>query len=175
MSTPVHITSASQLRGILSGHTVVVMDFYADWCGPCTAIAPVFAQLAKTHARPARVAFVKVNTDELQDVARKYDISADAREVARVRGADPRALRDAVEKTVAGAGAAAQGSAFTSKGHTLGATTPATKYVSGGRLVSKVPITARMGSWADTVVRFVGLYVVSLFSVRDFAVIPGFS
>ncbi|KAH0542759.1 hypothetical protein FGG08_002898 [Glutinoglossum americanum] len=76
MSSPTHITSAAQLRTILSGNDVVVIDFYADWCGPCKAIAPTYEQMSKTHSKPGKAAFVKVNTDELQDVARKYEITA---------------------------------------------------------------------------------------------------
>jgi thiol-disulfide isomerase/thioredoxin len=49
---------------------------YADWCGPCKAIAPVYEQLSKTYSKAGKIAFVKVNTDELPDVARKYEITA---------------------------------------------------------------------------------------------------
>lgn len=49
---------------------------YADWCGPCKAIAPVYEQLSKSLSKPGKVAFVKVNTDDQQDIARKYEITA---------------------------------------------------------------------------------------------------
>ena len=50
----------------------VLVDFYADWCGPCRAIAPAIEQLSKEYA--GRVKFVKVNTDENQELASGFGI-----------------------------------------------------------------------------------------------------
>lgn len=50
----------------------VLVDFYADWCGPCKIIAPTMETLSNEYA--GRVKFVKVNVDESQEVAMKYDI-----------------------------------------------------------------------------------------------------
>lgn len=61
---------------MLSSNTYVVADFYADWCGPCKMIAPIFDQLANAHAAQGKMAFVKVNVDSQQDVARKYSVQA---------------------------------------------------------------------------------------------------
>jgi thioredoxin 1 len=100
----------------LSSTTNVVVDFYADWCPPCRAIAPVFSKLADSHAVGGQLAFAKVNVDHVNDVAKRYDISAmptfvffengKPRPVAvkgskdglvdRIRGADPKALTAAV-------------------------------------------------------------------------------
>lgn len=52
------------------------MDFYADWCPPCRAIAPVFSQLADTHAATGKLAFAKVNVDHVNAVAGRYGVSA---------------------------------------------------------------------------------------------------
>jgi len=52
------------------------VDFYADWCPPCRAIAPVFGKLADEHAVPGKFAFAKVNVDHVKDVAGKYDVRA---------------------------------------------------------------------------------------------------
>ena len=54
----------------------MVVDFYADWCPPCRAIAPVFSQLADAHALEGKLAFAKVNVDHVQDVAGRYGVSA---------------------------------------------------------------------------------------------------
>ncbi|KAG5926293.1 hypothetical protein E4U42_003440 [Claviceps africana] len=70
------IKEAGELDALLSSCTYVVVDFYADWCPPCRAIAPVFSKLADTHARGGRVAFAKVNVDHVQDVAKRYSISS---------------------------------------------------------------------------------------------------
>jgi thioredoxin 1 len=70
------ITSQSQLDKLLSGNAYVVADFYADWCGPCKMIAPIFQQLAKEHHSPGRIQFVKIDVDGNRDVSGKYGVSA---------------------------------------------------------------------------------------------------
>lgn len=52
------------------------MDFYADWCPPCRAIAPVFSALADEHAAKDQLAFAKVNVDHVKDVSGRYGVSA---------------------------------------------------------------------------------------------------
>ncbi|SPJ73126.1 related to TRX thioredoxin [Fusarium torulosum] len=70
------IAESAELDAVLKSHTHVVVDFYADWCPPCRAIAPVFSNLADTHASKGHLAFAKVNTDHVKEVAVKYGISA---------------------------------------------------------------------------------------------------
>ncbi|KAG6041697.1 hypothetical protein E4U41_002780 [Claviceps citrina] len=70
------IQAAGELDGLLSSTAHVVVDFYADWCPPCRAIAPVFSKLADAHARKGRIAFAKVNVDRVQDIAARYGVSA---------------------------------------------------------------------------------------------------
>lgn len=50
----------------------VVVDFYADWCGPCRIIEPVVHQLSKEYE--GRVKFVKVDTDANQELAMQFGI-----------------------------------------------------------------------------------------------------
>jgi thioredoxin 1 len=70
------VTSASHFSQLLSQCTYTVVDFYADWCGPCKAIAPVFHSLADKETKPGKLQFVKVDVDSQQEVARKYGVSA---------------------------------------------------------------------------------------------------
>ncbi|KAM4058687.1 thioredoxin domain-containing protein [Hirsutella rhossiliensis] len=106
-----HINSADELTALLQNTTYVAVDFYADWCPPCKAIAPVFESLAAKHAKPQFLAFAKVNVDHVASVAQTYHITAmptflflkDGKQVAVngdavIQGADPRKLGAAVEK-----------------------------------------------------------------------------
>ena len=49
----------------------VVVDFYADWCGPCKMLAPVIEEVAKENES---IKFVKVNVDEHEDLSQKYGV-----------------------------------------------------------------------------------------------------
>ena len=53
---------------------VVVVDFYATWCGPCKMLAPVFEELEKDMDGQAK--FVKIDIDESMEIARKYMVSS---------------------------------------------------------------------------------------------------
>ncbi|KAK7409310.1 hypothetical protein QQX98_008489 [Neonectria punicea] len=105
------ISSAAELQSLLDSTTYVAVDFFADWCPPCKAIAPVYETLADKHSVPQTLAFAKVNVDHVQDVARTYRVTAmptflffkDGKQVAvngqaMIQGADPRTLGAAAEK-----------------------------------------------------------------------------
>ncbi|KAK6529061.1 hypothetical protein TWF694_004280 [Orbilia ellipsospora] len=112
MSKVTQISSASQLDGIKSGNTIVVIDFFATWCGPCKAIAPVFATVAEKLSETGKMAFVKVDTDKNSDIARAHNISAmptfvvfkNNQETHRIVGADMPKLKAVVEELLAASG-----------------------------------------------------------------------
>ncbi|EGR44712.1 hypothetical protein MKX07_004407 [Trichoderma sp. CBMAI-0711] len=106
-----HIESVEQLDALLASTTYVAVDFYADWCPPCKAIAPIYQTLADKHSVDKHLAFAKVNVDHVQDVAARYGITAmptflffkEGQQVAvngkpMIQGADPKSLGAAVEK-----------------------------------------------------------------------------
>ena len=70
------ITSSQHFRTVTSSSKITIVDFYADWCGPCKVISPIFEQLATAETKPGRIVFCKVNVDNQRDVASTYGISA---------------------------------------------------------------------------------------------------
>lgn len=70
------ITSLAELDAILKSHSHVIIDFMADWCPPCRAIAPVYSKLADEFAGQGKLAFCKVNVDHAKDVAKRYGVTA---------------------------------------------------------------------------------------------------
>ena len=51
----------------------VIIDFFADWCGPCKKLAPSYSELSTQYTN---ITFLKVNTDKAEEVAQFYEISA---------------------------------------------------------------------------------------------------
>ncbi|QIK69386.1 thioredoxin [Erysipelothrix sp. HDW6C] len=65
-----NLTKANFNEEINNG--VVLVDFYADWCGPCKMISPILAELSETHADKATI--VKINVDEEGELAQRFDV-----------------------------------------------------------------------------------------------------
>jgi thioredoxin 1 len=57
---------------VLQSEQPVIVDFWAEWCGPCHAVAPVLQKIAEERSSELRV--VKVNIDEEPDLARRYGV-----------------------------------------------------------------------------------------------------
>ena len=69
-SGPVQIESANHLQDVVTSNDVVLVDFYADWCGPCQMLSPVLADLAvETDA-----VIAKVDVDAHPDIATTYGV-----------------------------------------------------------------------------------------------------
>jgi thioredoxin 1 len=76
MSKVTPVTSPAHFRTITSSATFTVVDFYADWCGPCKVISPVFEQLATAESKPGKIVFCKVDVDAQREIAGNYGVSA---------------------------------------------------------------------------------------------------
>jgi thioredoxin 1 len=58
-------------ESVVTGNPIVIVDFWAPWCGPCRGFAPVFEKASEAHAD---VVFAKVNTEEQQELAGSFNI-----------------------------------------------------------------------------------------------------
>eukprot|EP00187_Rhodella_violacea_P002247 CAMPEP_0174905324 /NCGR_PEP_ID=MMETSP0167-20121228/52531_1 /TAXON_ID=38298 /ORGANISM="Rhodella maculata, Strain CCMP736" /LENGTH=124 /DNA_ID=CAMNT_0016148225 /DNA_START=88 /DNA_END=458 /DNA_ORIENTATION=- len=120
-----HVDSLSSFNAVVFGPStkLIVVDYYADWCGPCKAIAPLIEQLAAAHA--STTTFVKVNVDVARDVASARNITAmptfqlfkGGSMLEEFKGANPQKLTAAI---AAHAGAPGPAAAFAGAGQRLG-------------------------------------------------------
>jgi thioredoxin 1 len=66
------VTYVSELSDVPKSGKVVI-DFFADWCGPCQKLGPHFLEFSKNYPN---IKFLKVNTDKAEDLATHYEVSA---------------------------------------------------------------------------------------------------
>jgi thioredoxin 1 len=66
------LSDATFDESIGSAETAVLVDFWAEWCGPCKMIAPVLEEIASSHAGQLEIA--KLNVDDNPNVARRFDV-----------------------------------------------------------------------------------------------------
>jgi thioredoxin 1 len=91
-----NVTDADFQAEVLESEQPVLVDFWAEWCGPCRVVAPVLEEIAAERAEELRI--VKLNIDENQQTAMDFQILAiptmvlfrNGQEAARIQGAMPK-------------------------------------------------------------------------------------
>jgi thioredoxin 1 len=81
----------------------VILDFYADWCGPCKKLGPIFSDLSNQYSN---ITFIKINTDNAEELAKYYDVSAlptvlfinDGDVISIIKGFDSNKIKSEVEE-----------------------------------------------------------------------------
>ena len=68
------VTTADFEAVVLKSATPVLVDFWAEWCGPCRAVGPILEEISNEHGDKLKI--VKLNTDEEGSIAMKYGISS---------------------------------------------------------------------------------------------------
>ena len=94
---PIEITDVT-FKETIQNHSLVVVDCWAAWCGPCRMVAPIIEEMARDYA--GKILFGKLNVDENREVATQYEIMSiptllvfkNGQLVDRVVGAMPRPM-----------------------------------------------------------------------------------
>ena len=103
LDRPVKVQEEDFERTVLQSTAPVLVDFYADWCGPCRILAPMLDEIAGKNV--GRLVVAKVDTDRAQKVAMEYEIRGvptvvmfkSGEEVGRSVGIEPERLKAMVE------------------------------------------------------------------------------
>lgn len=98
---PKNVTTASFKADVLESSKPVLVDFWAEWCGPCRMIAPVLDAIEAEHG--SKLEIVKVNVDEQPELAMEYQVTGipllgvfeNGKLVKQIVGAKPRNVLEA--------------------------------------------------------------------------------
>ncbi|MFC6798183.1 MULTISPECIES: thioredoxin [unclassified Haladaptatus] len=102
---PIHLESDAQFDELVDAHDVVLVDFYADWCGPCKMLEPTVKELAAE----GKATVVKVDVDQHQTLAQSNGVQgiptlllyADGEQVKRLVGVQDKATLSSLIEQVA--------------------------------------------------------------------------
>ena len=74
MSSAKAVTDASFEADVLTSDKTILVDFWAEWCGPCRAVSPILDQIAAEHSD--KIEIVKLNVDDNPQTAMQYQITS---------------------------------------------------------------------------------------------------
>jgi thioredoxin 1 len=103
----IELTDQNFAQEVLNSGSLVLVDFWAAWCGPCRTIAPIVEELAKEYAGRLKVG--KLNVDENRETAARYNIRSipslllfkDSEVLEQMIGVQPKQnLKKAIEKHI---------------------------------------------------------------------------
>ncbi len=105
MKEPIIVDEQTFDKVVLQSDVPVLVDFWAAWCGPCRAVAPILDQIAEEQA--GKIVIAKLNVDENPNLAAQYRITSipamkvfkDGKEVQEIIGAMPKPM---IEQHLAG-------------------------------------------------------------------------
>jgi thioredoxin 1 len=71
--TPVIELTSQNFNQEIKNNELLLVDFWAEWCGPCKSMHPIFTRMAKKYKQ---IRFARVNVDNAQDIAMKYGVQS---------------------------------------------------------------------------------------------------
>lgn len=74
MSSATEVTDANFEELVINSKDTIMVDFWAEWCGPCRQVGPILDQIASEHSDKIKI--VKLNVDENPQMAMKYQITS---------------------------------------------------------------------------------------------------
>jgi thioredoxin 1 len=74
LSNAKEVTDASFVDDVLNSSDTIMVDFWAEWCGPCKAVSPILDAIASEHSDKIKI--VKLNVDDNPEMAMKYQITS---------------------------------------------------------------------------------------------------
>lgn len=73
--TCLYLVDKSNIKELLNNNKSFILDFYADWCGPCQALSPIFDSLS-SESKYNNIVFVKVDVDKFPELATDYSVGS---------------------------------------------------------------------------------------------------